>query len=398
MASRQDFSAKTKRVIAGRAGYRCSFPSCRKLTIGPGATHGEVATTGVAAHIYSASPEGPRGQGSKTPEELSAATNGIWLCSEHARLVDANRGERFPPALLWSYRELREARALRDQTGMGGPMAWFQEARLRTTPVFRADSVFRFGKVTVLLGENASGKTALCEWLAGVANPERLWRWTKKHAATNGIHLNLSYYDPEERCVDFQIDSSGELRYHVDGQPVPFHPQPVKLILVADSPEARREQEDDLRKLSLMTGLEEHVLVGAAGYVGVSDMDSVRNIRFEQWDGERVMTVDVDGTAPGLCFVALSGSEQTRVLMEYCAAVARFYARFTPTVLMIDTTYTLNESALSRYVSYFAHHANTFQTVLTTPHEQALEPSRMRLAGAHLVRLVGSVSNVVIEG
>lgn len=31
---RDDFSKKTIRDVAGRAGYRCSFPGCKSITIG----------------------------------------------------------------------------------------------------------------------------------------------------------------------------------------------------------------------------------------------------------------------------------------------------------------------------------------------------------------------------
>ncbi len=92
MSKRLDFSDRTKRIIAARAGYRCSFPGCRKPTVGPGGRPEEFISTGVAAHIFSAAPGGPRGQGGLTTQDLVRPENGIWLCENHARLVDANRG------------------------------------------------------------------------------------------------------------------------------------------------------------------------------------------------------------------------------------------------------------------------------------------------------------------
>lgn len=35
---RLEFSAKTKKVLAQRVGYRCSCPECKNITIGPGDT------------------------------------------------------------------------------------------------------------------------------------------------------------------------------------------------------------------------------------------------------------------------------------------------------------------------------------------------------------------------
>jgi hypothetical protein len=72
MGERHDFNAATKTLIAGRAGYRCSIPGCCRVTIGPGSEANEVASTGVASHIFSASAGGPRGFGSLSGYELES--------------------------------------------------------------------------------------------------------------------------------------------------------------------------------------------------------------------------------------------------------------------------------------------------------------------------------------
>ena len=65
-----DFPARTRRLIAERAGYRCSMPECRRQTLGPGTGPRDVACIGIAYHIYSAAPGGPRGTGGLTREQL----------------------------------------------------------------------------------------------------------------------------------------------------------------------------------------------------------------------------------------------------------------------------------------------------------------------------------------
>jgi hypothetical protein len=80
---RENFPATVKEVIAVRAGYRCTFPECDNVTIGPGSAPGQIASVGVACHIYSASPNGPRGQGGLSPDQLKSAENGFWACSNH---------------------------------------------------------------------------------------------------------------------------------------------------------------------------------------------------------------------------------------------------------------------------------------------------------------------------
>ncbi len=77
---RDDFSKETKRVIAQRAGQRCSNPSCRRGTAGPGLDLRKWLNVGVAAHITAASPDGPRLDVNITSEMRSSIANAIWLC------------------------------------------------------------------------------------------------------------------------------------------------------------------------------------------------------------------------------------------------------------------------------------------------------------------------------
>jgi hypothetical protein len=89
MANRDDFRASVIRIIAQRAGYRCSNQTCLRPTIGPDGAD-ESASIGVAAHITAAAEGGPRYDPTLTTEERAAAENGIWLCQTCSRLVDVD--------------------------------------------------------------------------------------------------------------------------------------------------------------------------------------------------------------------------------------------------------------------------------------------------------------------
>jgi hypothetical protein len=88
MASRRDnFNSATKAVLAKRSGFQCAI--CRAVTVGPSAeSTNSVSNVGVAAHITSAAPGGPRYDASLTSSTRSSITNGIWLCHTHAKLID----------------------------------------------------------------------------------------------------------------------------------------------------------------------------------------------------------------------------------------------------------------------------------------------------------------------
>lgn len=91
MSNRDELCDKTKKAVALRAGYRCSFAGCGKSTIGPSDESSEAVTMiGKAAHISAAAP----GRGSRrymttmTPEQRMRIENAIWLCADHADLID----------------------------------------------------------------------------------------------------------------------------------------------------------------------------------------------------------------------------------------------------------------------------------------------------------------------
>lgn len=86
---RDDFTQATAQHLARRVGFKCSNPDCRHPTSGPGADGGTVSL-GVAAHISAASQGGPRFNEHLTNEGRRAAENGIWLCQQCSRLVDAD--------------------------------------------------------------------------------------------------------------------------------------------------------------------------------------------------------------------------------------------------------------------------------------------------------------------
>ncbi|MGH1330801.1 MAG: hypothetical protein ACRBBK_07965 [Paracoccaceae bacterium] len=89
MANRDDFKAPVIRIIAQRAGYRCSNQTCLRPTIGPDGAN-DSSSIGVAAHITAAAVGGPRYDRSLTAEERAATENGIWLCQTCSRLVDVD--------------------------------------------------------------------------------------------------------------------------------------------------------------------------------------------------------------------------------------------------------------------------------------------------------------------
>jgi hypothetical protein len=113
--NRDDFTEKTKRSLRRRAGTRCSKPDCRVPTDGPSDDGPDkINNIGKAAHITAAAQGGPRYNKALKPEERRSITNGIWLCANHADLID-NDEETYPVPLLNEWKRKAEESAKDEQ-------------------------------------------------------------------------------------------------------------------------------------------------------------------------------------------------------------------------------------------------------------------------------------------
>ena len=109
--NRDDFSYKTKSMLAKRVGYLCSNPLCGCATVGPQRNGGGIISIGVAAHICAAAPNGPRYDAIMTPMERRSINNGIWLCQSCARLIDVE-SDRYTVSLLKKWKEVAEQKQM----------------------------------------------------------------------------------------------------------------------------------------------------------------------------------------------------------------------------------------------------------------------------------------------
>ena len=130
---RDDFSAKTNRILADRVNSICSNPTCKAQTRGPKIKADASVNLGKAAHITAASPGGPRYDDTLTPEERAHFNNGIWLCGICADLIDSDI-TRFPVDLLKEWKREAEMNAAVD---LGKPRG-FSRGRLAQVSSARA--------------------------------------------------------------------------------------------------------------------------------------------------------------------------------------------------------------------------------------------------------------------
>jgi hypothetical protein len=125
---RDDFSKAVINVLCKRAAYICSNSDCRAHTLAPSdSEEGKYLYIGKAAHICAASEGGARYKASMPVEQRGAISNGIFLCSNCADMIDKNGGVDFSEDRLrqwkidhekWVSEHLNKRRA--GQGGDGG--------------------------------------------------------------------------------------------------------------------------------------------------------------------------------------------------------------------------------------------------------------------------------------
>ncbi|SDO35928.1 hypothetical protein SAMN05216368_1167 [Cryobacterium flavum] len=114
MVSNNKFSPSVANEIARTAMYICSNPDCLRLT-GFETNEGRPRAIAEAAHISSASISGPPRvgvvnlPGTKTPVDLGSSANGVWLCRNCHKLIDADVTE-YPSPLLEDWKKSHTAR------------------------------------------------------------------------------------------------------------------------------------------------------------------------------------------------------------------------------------------------------------------------------------------------
>ena len=99
-------------------------------------------------------------------------SNGIWLCADHARLIDTNQGRGYPAPLLCGWRQLHEAFLVHEMRGLVPPCTLITEINVRQGPEALIIRPIALSAFNIITGTNNAGKTTLLDLLARAATPE----------------------------------------------------------------------------------------------------------------------------------------------------------------------------------------------------------------------------------
>jgi ABC-type lipoprotein export system ATPase subunit len=358
-----DFSPQTRRIIAARAGWRCSMPKCDRVTIGPGPRPGTSTEIGVAAHIYSSSMDGPRGAGGLIPEQRSSVSNGIWLCATHGRLIDTNNGAGYTPQLLAGWRDLHEARVAWELNAVAAPFGWIESLTVHKAPIL-AGTEIRFGKCNLIVGDNGAGKTAILEWLSGPIRPAKLARWAREQP---GIEVGVRYYHPDAVEFSCHADDAG-IRFLANGQEVAIPVPPFQLVEAGSYGGRRRCAAEELAG---WTGEHVTLLPAILRTMRSSPLAFFAEVQLKEND----VVVRRQGADSFSSYDALNGGEQARLRFGVAIAAASAKAAQAPTMLLLDGVLEVLDAQTARAVALALQRPeHRFQTIVTSIDDRLVAP------------------------
>lgn len=366
---RHNFSPSTKRLLAEQAGYCCSAPNCSKPTIAANFDSDASAGDGIASHIVSASPDsGPRANPKYTKEQRESPDNGIWLCSTHAKIIDADE-VRYNVELLkrWKTDHCRKmAYKVSGQWVGNGIVA---QMSLENIGRFPNKEHISFGQNTLIVGANATGKTMIFDMIAGLESRTYLEEWGKTEHENPGL-VRIETFSSTLR--QWEINISKEVNCKLNGQIIPSIVSGFRVIYGKNRfypPSVDRENDteekiylDELKAIAhhFQVTLDELIVVlksleFEAGYC-------LRGIRLK--DGR--LEAMTGNNAPWLPFRGLSSGEKQILLVEVIFRIARYHSQTAPTVLLLDEGFigSLDHKCIHVMLDYINSGVLNCQTVI----------------------------------
>ncbi|WP_323929469.1 hypothetical protein [Aeromonas caviae] len=360
-----------------KSGGRCSFPRCKNPTMGPSINEdGPVINMGVACHIYSASPGGPRGQGGKDTDFLSSEKNGIWCCNQHAALIDKNNGKDYPAEDLFAWKKLAEARTQKQMTDMPSPFGWVSSIKFTKLESIKNPPKINLSRRTFIFGRNCSGKSSLMELAASIGQSKystRFQRVNSVHALnceTTDVEGYITYTTVDTLSKNFTIKITNGIPTRFDETTQCLLPPGDIAVIYCSSHENRfLHNEDHVDFFTRYLNVDEGSLISLIkhrtntlldGEIKIvygekedDDYDPPKKIRRKKEDGEYYKELHFrhTGRPYWVPYERLSHSEKGMLLLDLALAAAREISKQRLTLFMIDDLiYYLDDCNFKKYI------------------------------------------------
>lgn len=366
--SRTDFPKSVKEVIAKRAGYRCSFPGCERLLVGPDDDPDRASIYGECAHIYAATSDGPRGQNHLTDKDLKKTENGIYLCPEHHKEIDSkSKEETYSAQRLSMYKDMHENSISAKVGNMLYPLMWIRSFKIIHSPLLKDNVQFDLTKTTLVNGSNGVGKSLLVEYVYTTLTGKCTSRLSKGESE---VKIQLS--NPVRSDITCKI-RNGKISYIINGQTTMFCPFNIDVFYIQDT--NGNTKGDCINRICKVIGRNREftklMIEGCnleKGYIITNAiLKTVRTKPYEK------MTIKVkkkkdEPDGPEYKFECLSGTEQRSTIIDWVVEYLTQMSKYKNILLLMDwNEFQTFDSDMKNHFLAFIHNASScFQSIITT--------------------------------
>lgn len=361
---REEFRAPVKKIIASRAGYRCSFPGCHKTLIGPGYKSDEFITIGEYSHIFSAAENGPRTDGGLSPEELARPENGIYLCRTHHQIIDTkSQDNKYTSDLLTRFKNRHEFQISGELGEYLYPLNWINEFKINGT-FFGKELSLNLGKVTFIYGSNGTGKSALIELFYSIFTESVHPRWNKPD-----VNFQAEVQLDNPVLSKFKAEIKGnELVYTINDKEQPFVPFPFNVFMLRNDVRPRK---DNVGFVSETLGVDRDSFLNwtnttSLKYGLFTTEIEIQNVRKRPYVEDKIIVILKNGVKRP--FGALSGTEKSRVILDILISYVTELSKYKSVLLLLDWSNTLSfsDGSLKPYLEFLQSSVAHFQTLFVS--------------------------------
>ncbi|MNQ26879.1 recombination protein F [compost metagenome] len=370
---RDNFPEKTKRQLAQRAGYLCSI--CNAITVGPSDEKNDsISLTGQAAHISAAS----EGTGSRrydstlTSAERSSIENGIWLCNNHAILIDRDQ-ETFTTPYLKFIKETHEKKIKLKQSGINVDKGLITKVELSNFGLITEQVTLEFSDRNIIYGNNGVGKTLILELIASLSEKTYLDRWTNDRYPKVNSYCNIYYFKNQFDKFNIAIDRKDTVSYSFNESIMPFLVPTMTILFISESYwdylnslSSEEKEKSLIWRLSSYFKLTENEFINVIGSIMRDKKLFFNDIYFNEEESD--LLIKFSASRPEFSFRRLSHGEQLRVLLEITLKIAEYHAKFNSTILLIDSTSfsSIDQAGFNRLLDAIQNGQRNFQFFLTS--------------------------------
>lgn len=366
---RTEFNDSTKDIIARRAGFKCSFPGCNKTLVGPGVENDKYITIGECAHIFSAVPKGPRTDGGLTAAELKRPENGIYLCRNHHKIVDIKaKDNKYTSDLLTRYKSRHEFLISAELGEYTYPLNWINHLKIEGT-VFKKPIELNLGKVTLLTGNNGTGKSTIIEIMHSIFQQKIYPRWDRQSVNFKAeVHLDNPVLSNFAAVIE-----DNQLFFNVGNTKQPFVPYDFFVLCLNGEAKKRR---DNLKAIAENLGLERSFVKSMLNTSAIKHGLRTKKIEIEE---VRTKPYPVDNLKVDIgrghmhSLNAYSSTEYSSVIFDIAISFAKEISKFKSVLFLIDwnPTNSFADLNIKQYLDYLQSSQCHFQTIFVSHNERS---------------------------